>query len=193
MTSFNERLAAAKARPRPHRDVKVYLDADLGRQQYELNRQLEAAKKADEADQRLGSPNVRTDEVLARIADIADAARDAIVMLRFRRMDGHAWADLTSKHPARTDVPIDMRYGYNYDAVSGAAAVTSGRLIELENGEEIEVELEPTAWLDLFTELAGADVERIRDAIWTLNEYEPAQHLDALVKGFGATTRSETK
>ena len=46
---------------------------------------------------------------------------------------------------------------------------------------------------DLWVALSGHEVSEIRDAIFALNDYLPQVRLEALVKGFGAATRSETK
>jgi hypothetical protein len=41
--------------------------------------------------------------------------------------------------------------------------------------------------------LSGNDIGKIRDAVWELNEFEPQQRLNALVKSSGAATRSVNK
>jgi len=101
-------------------------------------------------------------------------------------MSGRAWAELTSKHPVRVDVPIDRRYGYNYDAACEAAAVVTGVRVD---GDTLEP-LSEEEWHDLFDVLSGNEVGLIRDAVWSLNEFDPQQRLDALVKSSGAASRS---
>jgi hypothetical protein len=82
----------------------------------------------------------------------------------------------------RIDVALDRHYGYNYDAVTENATRVSGARVDGDEEHPITTE----QWDRLFKILAGHDVEQIRDAVWTLNEYEPSQHIEALVKGFGA-------
>lgn len=189
MSTFEERLAAAKAAPRKYKDVPVCIDEELAQEREKLLEALKEAQKQDKNDERLGAPNdAFSAPIRERLDALAEAAQNALVILRFRRMDGDKWAEITSKHPARVEVPIDMHYGYNYDAACGAAAVYSG--VRLEGDEEIP--MTPVQWADLFTVIAGSDATQVRDAIWALNEFEPGKRLDALVKGYGAAQRSET-
>lgn len=189
-TTFDERLAAAKAAPRKTKDVPVCIDEELAQEREALLDALADAEKSDKNDERLGAPNdVFSAPIRERLDALAEAAQNALVILRFRRMDGDKWAEITSRHPVRLDVPIDLHFGYNYDAVCAEAAVNSGVRVE----GEAEVPMEPAQWIDLFQVLAGSDVAKVRDAIWSLNEFEPAKRLDALVKGYGAAPRSETK
>ena len=99
-----------------------------------------------------------------------------------RGLDGQAWSILTAANPMRLDVPLDRNYGYNFDAVTEAATRRSGVVLD-DDGEQ---PLTDEQWTRLFKVLSGHDVNVIRDAVWTLNEWEPAQHVEALVKGFGA-------
>ena len=180
MTTFGEKLAAARE-ARPTKDVQVALDGELAIEREKLMAALDAA--SDE--QRLASVSEK-DEIKARLDALTETANDALVTLRFTRMSGRAWAELTSKHPVRVDVPIDRRYGYNYDAACEAAAVVTGVRVDGDSLEPISEE----EWRDLFDVLSGNEVGLIRDAVWSLNEFDPQQRLDALVKSSGAASRS---
>lgn len=200
MSDFSEQLAAARA-ARPYRDVPVVLDGALSRELDSLQAQLEVEREAGDADERLGVES-RIEELESRVKAVVDAARESIVTLRFYRLPGRDWAAITSKWPARPDVPIDRHYGYDYDSVCEEAATKSGaRLVD---GETVPLIVEPididdpgkpvvNEWRDLFDVLSGRDIQQIRDAQWALNEYEPQRRLDELVKGFGAATRSDEK
>lgn len=191
MTTFGERLAAARE-ARPTRDVQVILDGEIAAEKERLEEEL---GNADTGDDRLGvaSPSQK---IQGRLDELTAESADSIVVIRLTRLPGRDWSNLTSKCPPRHDVPIDTHYGYNYDAVCEASAryrdpkgVAYGH--RLEGGEPVEITDEE--WDDLFSVLAGNDIGKIRDAVWTLNEYEPAQRLAALVKASGAATRSVSK
>lgn len=187
MKNFDDLLESA-AQNRPTRDVKVCLDGEIVRERDELVEALEAAKKKDAGDARLaGANDQHAAPIQERLDALAEAAQASLVVLRFTRLGGAKWAELTSRHPVRVGVQIDMHYGYNYDAVCGAAAVESGVRVE---GDE-EIPMTPEQWAKLLEVLSGNEVQLIRDAVWGLNEFEPAQRLGELVKGFGAAERSE--
>lgn len=192
---FDEQLAAAKARPRDFKDVPVILDADLAEERERLLDQLEEAEKADAADQRLAGPQgINAAPILERLEALTEAAKDSVVTIRVKKLPGDEWAVITSLHPVRAGVAIDMHYGYDYDAVCVAAATHTS-----ENGEvyafrlegDDEIPMTPAQWRTLFSVISGAEATELRDAIWTLNEYEPTKRRNILVKGFGAAARSD--
>lgn len=197
MTTFSERLAAAKAAPRPFKDVRVILDADLAKRRDALLAQLEAAEARDAEDLRLAAPSdEHSAPIRAQLDDVAREALDAVLTVRITRIPGDDWAEIVSRNPARLDVPIDKHYGYNYDAVCNAAAVfrddDGTAYAHSVDGDDL-VPLERAEWFDLISVISGGEATELRDAIWSLNEYEPAQRLDLLVKSSGVATRSETK
>lgn len=183
MSTFGEKLAAARE-ARPSKDVQVILDGEFALERERLMAEL---KNADTG-KRLASKSP-AEEIQERLDALAEAAKDSIVTLRFKRLSGRVWADLTSRNPVRVDVPIDKHYGYNYDAVCEAAASLNGVRVD---GDE-EVALTTEEWSELFDVLSGAEIGLVRDAVWELNEWEPSQRLQSLVKGFGAATRSDSK
>lgn len=183
MSSFAEKLAAAKE-SRPTRDVQVVLDADLAAERAKLVAQIEAAN--ENRDDRLSAKSP-ADELTETLEALNETASEALVTFRFTRLPGRVWSELTSKHPVRVDVPIDRRYGYNFDSVCELAAMASGVRID---GDD-DVPLSADEWTDLFDALSGNEVGLIRDAVWSLNEWEPQQRVGELVKAFGAAARSE--
>lgn len=192
MSALSGKLAAARE-ARPTRDVRVVLDGELAREIDRLNDELETAKAlAGEEDGRLGV-KTRAQEIEARMESVRAAAQDSVVTLRFTRLPGRDWAVLTSRFPPRGDVPIDKHYGYDYDAVCEAAAAASGVMVVDGEAVPLTVDADTNEWAELFEVLTGRDVQEIRDAQWNLNEYEPQERLNLLVKGFGAAPRSDNK
>lgn len=193
--NFDEQLAAAKAKPRAYKDVPVILDAELADERERLLDELEEAQKADAADQRLAGPqDINAGPIIERLEALTAAAKDSIVNIRVKKLPGDEWAVITSLHPVRAGVAIDMHYGYDYDAVCVAAAMHTS-----ENGEtytfrldgDEEIPMTPEQWRTVFSLISGAEASELRDAIWTLNEYEPTKRRNILVKGFGAAARSD--
>jgi hypothetical protein len=105
--------------------------------------------------------------------------------LVFERADGDVWAECVSRHPARLDSLIDKRYGYNFNAVVLEIAPKTGRLAD---GEEIPDE----AWADLVPALSGAEIARVTDAIWALNEWNPAQEIEKAKKALVAGSKKKS-
>jgi hypothetical protein len=201
MSSLDEKIARAKARPRNYKDVPVCLDGDIAEQREALLDELADAEAEDAADQRLSTPQIRSEAVRERLDALADAAQESIETLRFVQLPGSEWTAITQLFPPRIEAPIDMHYGYNVVAACGAAAAHrsedgTGYAFRVVGGEGDSAELEPlepSQIADLLTVLAGSEVSEIKDAIWALNEYEPGKRIDQLVKGFGAAARSDTK
>ena len=181
MPTIGELLKAKKSAPVPFEDVDVLWDTNISD---EIDR-LEGEIESREADQRLTSDN-GVSELRDQIKALRESA-DIVLTFRFRRMDGYEYAALCAKYPPRLDVSADLGAGgYNIDEVARAAAKASG--VRVLDGKE-----EPVAadeWDDLFNALSGHDVKQIRDTIWSLNEYGPAQQLALAKKALSASTRS---
>jgi hypothetical protein len=109
----------------------------------------------------------------------------ALYELVFERADGDVWAECVSRHPVRADSVIDRRYGYNFNAVVLEMAPKTGRLAD---GTVIPDE----AWADLIPSLAGAEIAAVTDAIWALNEWNPAQEIEKAKKALTAGSRKKS-
>lgn len=72
---------------------------------------------------------------------------------------------------------MDLRYGYNLRALVPIVAEKTGKLVEGKN----LVDVTEDQWRAIFKG-AGATVSRIGDAIFALNEYDPAAEVEALKK-----------
>lgn len=101
--------------------------------------------------------------------DVDVEAGGKLLPLRFYRIDGVKWAEITALCPARLGSAIDRRYGYNFQAASQMAAPVSGRVLDGDG----EVEYDDEKWREVMKALAGAHVKSIHSAIWQLNEYDP--------------------
>ena len=113
---------------------------------------------------------------------VAVVLNGSLYELVFERADGDVWAECVSRHPARLDSLIDKRYGYNFNAVVLEIAPKTGRLAD---GTEIPDE----AWADLVPALSGAEIARVTDAIWALNEWNPAQEIEKAKKALSAASK----
>lgn len=191
MSTFAEKLAAAKAAPRPTSDVQVLLAADLVAERDRLQAIIDAPVE----DERLGAATAQ-DDAQAALDALLLTAGDAVITLRFTQLRGTDWAALTSEFPPRSGVAVDKMYAYNFDAVTLAAARfvdADGRVYghRLEDGVEVPLVVKPETdeWADLFDALSGHDLRNVRNTIWGLNEYLPQMQMEALGKAFG-TTRS---
>lgn len=187
---FDQILDAAEAAPVPSRTVRVCVNPAIAEERARLLAELESAKNAEAvaaaSDPRLGVDGPvdtsRSDAAEKAFREHESQVQKSLVTLKFKRIDGEKWTSITRAHPMRVDVDLDRHYGYNLDAASKHAARVSGVRVD---GDD-EVPLTDTQWDRLFGCLAGHDFGQIVDTIWTLNEWAPAQHIEALVKSSGA-------
>jgi hypothetical protein len=198
MSTFEDRLNFAKDN-RPHRDVTVLLSDEKSNERALLMEKLESTLD----DRRLAAASPH-DAIRARIAEIDESS--VVDMFRFKLLPGDVWSRLTTANPARVEVPVDRRYGYNFDAVCDAAAQyvdANGTAygVRVEGDTEVPMIVEKKTldypnprnqWRELFAAISGHEMEKIRDAIWELNEYEPQVRLEEQLKRSGAAVRSET-
>lgn len=196
--NFDELLTRSEQRPRAFKDVHVCLDGDIAERISTLRAQITDFAAEAATDQRLASgENPKVTELKMQIDDLRERAMESLVTLRFYRIPGHAWSELSLHHPVRADVPVDRHYGYNISTLSLAAAAyvdqdtDTAYGFRVEDDEEHRLTLEQ--WARLFAVLSGSEVTDVQNAVWSLNEAEPASRLDALVKDFGAARRSATK
>lgn len=185
MSTFSERLAAAKAAEKPAREVVITLDSGLSEQRAELQEKI--ARAEAEKDDRLGLKSL-ADDLREQLEELNLAAADSLITLRFTRVSGADWAELTARCPVRLDAAIDRQYGYNMHAVCKLAAPLSGVLVD---GDEVST-LSADEWADLFNTISGFEFMRIVDAIYELNEYEPAVRVNELKKELSARLDLET-
>lgn len=185
MTTFAERLAAAKAAPKPTRDVDVILDAGLGQLIDDLAAELVETRAEESADGRLAMTYTRTAAVQEKLEATKAEARDAIVTFRFTRLPAAEWADIKSRSPVRLDSDIDKQYGFNADKAGMLASPLAGVRLERDGDDIVEVGMTEDEWRDLFAAISGHELTLIGDAHFELNEYGPGQRLADLKKGFG--------
>lgn len=98
--------------------------------------------------------------------------------LRFTQMSGADWTSAGDQTVARPNVLIDVRYGYNIRALTYIAAPKSGKLLE----SGTLTDLTDDQWRNLLKTIPGPSFNAIADALYVLNEYEPAEAVEALKK-----------
>lgn len=124
-------------------------------------------------------------------ADVDVILNDQLYTLRFTALDGLVWAAECDKYPMRPDVAFDRVYGYNIRSLTVGAAPLSGARVD----GDTTVPLSEQNWRELFKRIDGAAFKRVTDAIWALNEYNPAQAVEAAKKalaGLGKTSASRS-
>jgi len=176
MPSIEEILAARKNAKPKTATVQVLLDDDTADQIAQLEAEVDAI--ASNPDQRLGLPDGSA-ELQERIKALRVASVAQLVTFEFERLPGDFWNYLTATNPVRPDSIIDLSYGYNLDAVvqKAAKAERGGHSFAWQVDDGKPVVLTGEQWDDVFGMLSGHDASAIRDAVWNLNEWGPAQAL----------------
>lgn len=198
MSTFSEKLAAAKAAPRPVSDLQILLAGDIVAERDRLQVIIDTPV----TDARLAAASPQ-EQAKIDLEKLYERAGDALITLRFIQLPGTAWAAITSKCPPRPGVPVDEQYGYNFDTATMAAARfidEDGRHygVRIEDDVEVPFTVERTKdnpngvdeWSDLIETLTGHDLRKLRNTVWGLNEYLPQIQLEAMGKAFGATGNS---
>lgn len=191
MSDFSARLSAAHEAPRPTRDVTVLLDDGLSSKRQALQERLERAKSASVLDQRLTSvsPHEKTArKVQAELDALTGEAAGSLVVLRFTRLAGDKWADITARCPADMTIAVDRHYGFNMNLACKLAAPLSG--VRVEGDEEFPLAVIPASegvpkvdeWATLFDTISGHEFGQIIEAIYALNEFDPASRVSELKK-----------
>lgn len=171
--SFTERLAKAKAAPRPTQDVEIILDAGIGDRIDAIRDELMLTQQEEAADLRLGQGFPKSDALQAKLDEAVSEAAGMVVTLRFTQMPAAEWAEVVARCPLRIDVEIDNKYGFDTDKIAALAAPLSGQRVE--DGDLFK--LADDEWRDLFDTISGNEIRRIADAIFYLNEFLPGKRL----------------
>lgn len=190
---FDDKLGKAKERREelgvPTRTVTVTLDQDVSMRLAKLEEQLEQEKQKP-LDGRLAKKSPIA-ALMQEIEKVQGEFADTLVDLKFSRILGTDWNDLTVVNPPREDsLPDRVVFGYNVHAVTRAAAVTSGVVLEDDGSERA---LSEEQWNELFTLVSGKDNEKITNAIYALNEGESERAVELGKARRDASRASETK
>jgi hypothetical protein len=186
--SFNDKLAAAKEKGRPTRLVTVSLDAEVSGRLRALEAEVEDEKQKPQ-DGRLAKSSPLA-ELLKQVESVKAEFAGTLVDLKFTRMLGSDWSDLTITNPPRPEsLPDKVVFGYDFHAVTRGAALRSGVVIE--DGKERE--LTDGEWNDLFELLSGGDHEQIANAVYSLNEGDSNRAVELGKALRAATLVSEKK
>jgi hypothetical protein len=184
---FNEKLAAAKERGRPSKIVTVALDAEVSDRLASLEDQVEAEKQKPQ-DGRLAKKSPLTD-LLQQVEDVRAEFSDTLVDLKFTRLIGESWSDITLNNPPRDKVLADLYFQYDFNAVTRHAAIESGVLVE----DGADRTLTADDWDSLLELISGGDHRRIADAIYALNEGDTARAVEVGKALRAVTAASEKK
>jgi len=168
MGKLDSQLERVGAAPEPFYDVDVYLGVDVSDQIEALQAQIDERKRV--AGQRQSRKAV-VDDLEKQIADLEAQNADALVTLRFTKLPGDKYADLTGRHSPRLDSPLDLNAHYNVDEVVKAAAALSGAEVD---GDTV-TPLTAAQVEKLWPLLSGHDVGLIRDVVLMLNDIGPRQ------------------
>lgn len=186
MSRVSEKIAAAKAVPRSTIDVTVSLVRDLAEKRAELVAELEQAKASN--DDRLGAPTAAS-VVQEKLDAILEEEADSLVVLRFTRLPGDAWTELTRLCPPNPQSLLDMHYRYSLNDVCKLAARfvdSSGRayghVVEGDESTALTVDGDVDEWRDVFEATSGPEFSTIVDALYSLNVYGPSERLNELKK-----------
>lgn len=193
MTSFTNKLAAAKAAPPRYLDVMVSLDKDSSEKVEALTDELAAAKESN--DDRLGAPTAAS-VVQEKIDAILAEQVDSLVTLRFTRLPGDEWAAITRLCPPNPKSLLDTHYRYSMDDACKLAAqyrddsgkayghvVEGDQLTELTVNPVTKADPNPlNEWEDIFSLMSGPEFTAVVDTIYGLNVHGPTSRLNELVK-----------
>jgi hypothetical protein len=180
MSSFKEKMAAAKMAPRQTMDVSVSLNRDLAEKREELLAELAAARENN--DDRMSAPTAAS-SIQTKLDAILTEEDDTLIVLRFTRLPGDAWNALTRLCPPTPGSILDAHYRYGLDAVCKLAAkyvdpdgLPFGHVVE---GDELTT---TTDWDDIFAAISGPEFSTIVDTLYALNVYAPTERLAELKK-----------
>jgi len=112
---------------------------------------------------------------------------DEVWFLRFEEMYSGTWADICASSPIRVDAPLDRNYGYNFTVATEKAAPLSG--VRLVDG--VVETLTSEQWSKLFAVLSGHDRSSVQDAVFKLNEFDPAQRLARAKKALRVASKQK--
>lgn len=190
--NISEKIAKAKAdqdeRGRPTKTVTVSLDATVTKKLTELEQKLELEKQKPQ-DGRLAKKTPLA-LLLDEIEQVKAEYEDTLVDIRFTRLEGTGWSDITIVNPPRDDsLPDKVIFGYNVHAVTRRAAILSGVLLDGDDEQTLTEE----QWADLFVLLDGAGIDDISNAIYQLNEGDSRRAVDLGKARRAAAQASETK
>lgn len=107
----------------------------------------------------------------------------------FYRVPADEWPVLTMHNPPRDGATLDTRYGYSLAGVALEQASKHGRLVDA--GQEVELTSEQ--WADLFAVQPGSVKRLLEVTVWTLNDFDVEQEIEAAKKASRASRKKPSK
>lgn len=97
----------------------------------------------------------------------------------FYRPSQEDWSAAARKSPPRTDVPLDVKNGYDISQVARAISAEYGRVVDV-NGER---KMPPEEWADFWAVVALPTARVIEACIWYIVERDFEEEIRAAKKG----------
>jgi hypothetical protein len=160
--------------------VTVCLDTEVAEQRDVLLTKLAEARQAQEKAGARLTQKSPIPKLQAELAALEDREREHMHVLRFTKLDGLEWVNITATHPARPDSADDLSLGYNNHAASIEAAKVNG--VEIVEGKADPVELDDDDWATILEVGSGWDVENIVTSVMNLNVLRSARKVARLKK-----------
>jgi hypothetical protein len=153
-----------------HKDVEIVLDnAALGDRDDLAEGLLGPVDPAAADDSRLALPSEGTeaaDQIKADLDGLEQRALDSIITLRIFALPAATWNRLVAENQPREGNTLDVRMGYNIEAITRAAVEAGAKLLD---GEDLET---PDAddWAAFWPKIVGGTFDRLTEAVRYLNE-----------------------
>ena len=161
--------------------VTVCLDTEISEERDRLiGKLIEAREAAQKPGARLTQKSP-IPKLEAELAALEDREREHMHVLRFTKLDGLAWVNITAQHPPRDGSADDASLGYNNHEASLEAAKANG--VEIVEGQAEPVKLDDDDWATILEVGSGWDIENIVTAVMTLNVLRSARKVARLKKG----------
>lgn len=116
--------------------------------------------------------------------------KGTLVRVKLYELDSDEWARIVAHCPPDVKAPMDRAYGYSMSAVTVAALPVCGYV--LEGDEEIRPRVVPdegvNEWSDLLKVIAGSELVKLEQAVFSLNQWEPDQRIEAAKKALAGAS-----
>ena len=169
--------SAREAHTVPTMTVTVCLSTKVNEERDVLMTRIREAEAKKGAGDRL-SMKTAVQKLREELAAVEDREREHMHVLRFTKMKGLDFANLTAQFPAREKSTLDQQLGYNHHAACLAAAKETG--LEVVDGADAPIDDDD--WATIYDIGSGWDIENIVQANLNLNATGSARLVGRLKK-----------